>query len=107
MVGSVEDEPYCEIDLWGVMQDFSGFRFVGRDLATRAARVSSRIVSWDGRERTATTVSGRFYRLVGEPNPRVTRNLVRAHINKWRLRPDDAVVVNPEEIVDLLGEILR
>ncbi len=34
MVGSVEDEPFCEMDLWGVMQDFSGFRLLGwRELA--------------------------------------------------------------------------
>ena len=103
MVKPVEIDPFIQMDRWGVMRDRFGLRLVGREIATNAARVSSPVVSWDANSQTVTTLSGRFYRLVGEPNPTVAANLVKAHRNKWRLHTDEAVLADPGDLENLLA----
>ena len=102
MVKPVEIDPFIQMDRWGVLRDRFGLRLIGREIATNSARVSSPVTAWDRRSQTATTLSGRFYKLVDAPNPTVAANLVKAHRNKWRLRPDEAVLADPGDLENLL-----
>lgn len=62
----VRDQPCITLIRWSVMETETGERYlVGHNLADREGRVSTGILSFDPNTLTATTESGRFYRLVG------------------------------------------
>lgn len=62
----IHDEPLTELTAWSAREIPTGDRhLVGR--TDREGRVSSPVVAWDKGNRTATTRSGRRYRLLGPP----------------------------------------
>jgi hypothetical protein len=61
MIGSVEDEPFCEMDSWGVMQDHSGFRLF------RRGRGRSDMRDWDTPEYNAAR--RRSYERIRDKHP--------------------------------------
>ena len=64
MVKSVNEEPHVVLTHWGLMQQNGvGFRLVGVHAATGIPRVTSPIVDFEEFTMTATTESGRTYRL--------------------------------------------
>jgi len=103
MAKPVDEDPFVQMDRWGVLRDRFGLRLVGREITTNAARISSPVVSWDANSQTATTLSGRFYELVGAPHPVVTANVARARVNRWRLRPEEVSLVEPGDLENLLA----
>jgi len=51
----------------GQPNDMYGLHFVGRDLSEWSGCVSSRVVSFDPKTMSGTTISGRVYELVSQP----------------------------------------
>lgn len=75
--------PYVVMDRWGVVIDNKhGIRLVGREIGD-AERITSAVVEWHADSQTATTRSGRFYRLVGDPDPEYAERVVAMHKRQW------------------------
>jgi hypothetical protein len=76
-------DPFVEIDRWGVVRDAKhGLRLVGREVGA-CERITSPVVEWDSESQTATTASGRFYRLLGEPDSEYAAHVVAMHKRQW------------------------
>ncbi|MBB5442054.1 MULTISPECIES: hypothetical protein [unclassified Paraburkholderia] len=67
-IGPVESEPEVSIARWKVIEIDAGTRhFVGLDERDLTGRVSSAIVAFDHSRLCGRTLSGRVYRLIGNP----------------------------------------
>jgi hypothetical protein len=78
-----EFDRFVEMDRWGVVRDAKhGLRLVGREIGA-CERITSPVVQWDAGSQTATTASGRFYRLLGEPDPEYAAHVVAMHKKQW------------------------
>jgi hypothetical protein len=76
-------DPFVEMDRWGVVRDAKhGLRLVGREVGA-CERITSPVVEWDSESQTATTASGRFYRLLGKPDSEYAAHVVAMHKRQW------------------------
>ena len=66
-VGSVEDEPECELIRWQIFEVNGNRHFMGYNYAGMEGRVSSKIITFDEKAMRGITRSGRVYELVDEP----------------------------------------
>ena len=63
---SVPEEPEVSVEGWAIVIDIFGDpRIVGRPAGTTRGRISSAVEAFDLHNMTATTASGRKYRLIG------------------------------------------
>lgn len=98
MVKPVEEDPFVEMSRWGIMRDPFGYRLVGRENGAARGRISSPVIAWDGRSQTATTTSGRFYRLVGKLDPTVAAILLKAHAARFGLRSREVMLAETSDL---------
>ena len=66
-IGSVEDEPECQLIRWQIFEVNGDRHFMGYNYAGMEGRVSSKIITFDEKEMRGITRSGRVYELVDEP----------------------------------------
>lgn len=78
-ISPIADEPTCTLTSWSVLETERHERHLcGYALERREGRVTSAIVAFDPKTASATTTSGRIYRLEGRPGTDSDAEYVKA-----------------------------
>ncbi|TPK78215.1 hypothetical protein [Mesorhizobium sp. B2-4-17] len=103
MVKSVNEEPHVVLTRWGIMQqNHIGFRLVGVHAATGIPRITSPVIAFEEFGMTATTESGRTYRLEGPADQDATVQAIHAHIRRWGLTVHDVALADVSDLAPAL-----
>lgn len=98
-VKPVHEEPEVTLFAWHFMQENWGdYRLVGYRTDNSCGRITSAIIEFDMAARTATTASGRVYRLQGEPDLNRAARVVHRHISAHGLPISSVAMVDPEDV---------
>lgn len=102
-VRPLEEEPEIDLERWSICLDGVGeIRLLGSPSGTTRMRISSPVLSFDVDGKSARTMSGRQYRLLGEPDPVFAAIGAAVWFHRFPLTPEDVVWLMPEDVPDHL-----
>lgn len=98
----VHEEPEISMPMWAIVLSASGAAHIGGMHRNTRLRLSTAIESFDLQEMTATTRSGRTYRLEGVRNDAIGIAAIEVFHGAEAAR--DARAISPDELALMLAE---